>query len=91
MSGGCFVKIMARKPRSQRRKKGGDGDAAATLTTTKNGDSSKDNNNRDALSDTYTVDDNLSVLSFAEDFAFGGVGGGALSTVPYDWCSWLAS
>ena len=89
MSGGkIFKKIMARKPRSQRRKKGGDGDTTAITTTTKNGDSSKDNS-KDALSDTYTVDDNLSVLSFAEDFAFGGVGGGALSTVPYDWCIWL--
>ena len=59
---------MAKKPRSQRRKKGNDGDAG-------NGDDSNlvnNSNNKDALSDTHTVDDNMSVMTFAEEFAFGG-------------------
>lgn len=56
---------MAKKPRSQRRRKGNENDANGDNSNIKNNDLV---NNKDALSDSHTVDDNMSVMSFAEEF-----------------------
>lgn len=50
---------MAKKPRSQRRSKGKSDDDNNIRTDAK-----------DTLSDSHTVDENMSVMTFAEDFAF---------------------